>query len=60
MQGNGNTNVLMYLHNLKMKISLCILSRCYRKRIVSIKNDEDAFMRDVKGQCQGIKCDGVL
>ena len=54
LQGNGKISLLMYLHNFKMKISLCILSRfdtyCQRKWIVSFKNDNNTFIRDVKGQ----------
>ena len=28
LYGHGNTSVLVYLHNYKMRISLCSLSRC--------------------------------
>ena len=59
LQGNGNISALMYLRSFKMKIFLCILSRCdtywCKKEIVPVKNDEDACMRYVEGQWQGIK-----
>ena len=56
IQGNGNISALMYLHSFKMKI---FLSRCdtywYKKVIVPVKIEEDACMRYVEGQWQGIK-----